>query len=121
MATQHRLLVMEMKAKNKKEKRREKSETIRWRKLKETEAGEYLLKQTETISGMIDEDGANWENKYPSLVELAKEELGVFKPGKYSENEYWCWNCDVQHTVSKKKEKFEKWKLARLEQNTEHC
>lgn len=91
IATHHSLLVMDMKAKKKKEKKRDRPKRIQWWKLKETEGGEYLDKLKETISRVIDGDDANWENTYPSIVELAEEKLGVSKPGKYIENEtWWC-------------------------------
>ena len=120
IATQHRLLVMDLKAKRKKEKRRDRPERIKWWKLKETEGREYIDKLKETIAGMIDKDDANWENTYPNIVELAKEELGVSKPGKYLEKESWWWNEDVQQAVMEKKEAFKSWKLARLEEDGDH-
>ena len=59
-------------------------------------------------------------NTHIQTVKLAKEELGVSKPGKYLEKESWWWNEDVQQAVREKKEVFESLQLARLEQDRDH-
>ena len=113
IAAQHRILVADITVKKQREKRRERPERIRWWKLKETEGGEFVEKLRENITEKLENEEATWENTCIGAVNLAREELGVSKGGKYLEKESWWWNTEVQEAVIKKKEAFKRWKTLR--------
>ena len=112
VATQRRMLVMEMKAARKRMRPRERTKRTRWWKLNQGELKDAFISKARNIS-------ARWKQREKKqtgrTVQLAKEELGESTPGKYLEKESWWWNDAVQQAVSETKRVFREWQRTREE------
>ena len=112
VATQHRMLVIEMKALRKRMSPRERTKRTRWWKLNQEELKDaFISKAREHLCGKE----TNWNETYSRIMQLAKEELGESTPGKYLEKESWWWNDVVQQAVSEKRRLFRECQRTREE------
>ena len=117
VATQHRMLVMEMKAVRKRTSPREITKRTRWWKLNQEELRDASIsKAREHICSLeADAKETNWKETYSRIMQLANEELGESAPGKYLDKELWWWNDAVQQAVSEKWRLFREWHKTREE------
>ena len=117
VATQHRMLVMEMKAVRKRMSPRERTKRTRWWKLNQEELKDAFISKAREHLCSLEAEGkeTNWKETYSRIMQLAKEELGESTPGKYLEKESWWWNDAVQQAVSKKRRLFREWQRTREE------
>ena len=108
VATQHRMLVMEMKAVRKRMSPRERTKRTRWWKLNQEELKDAFISKAREHLCSLEAEGkeTNWKETYSRIMQLAKEELGESTPGKYLEKESWWWNDAVQQAVSEKRRLF---------------
>ena len=97
VASQHRMLVMEMKAVRKRASPRERTKRTRWWKLNQEKMRDaFTAKAREHICSLeVEGKETNWKETYSRIMQLAKEELGESTPGKYLEKESWWWNDAV--------------------------
>ena len=116
-ATQHRMLVMEMKAVRKRMSPRERTTRTRWWKLNQDELKDAFISKARGHLCLLEADGkeTNWKETYSGIMQIAKEELGESTPGKYLEKESWWWNDAVQQAVSEKRRMFREWQRTREE------
>jgi exonuclease III len=113
LAAQHRLLVCDLAVPRIKKKDRKKVRKIRWWKLREEEGQRYLNRIEELVEQTAREDELTWENTYPKVIKMAREELGESRGGKYLEKESWFWNPDVEKRVAEKKKAFKRWQATK--------
>ena len=94
VATQHRMLVMEMKVVRKRMNPREITKRTRWWKLNKEELKDAFISKAREHLCSLEAEGkeTNWKETYSRIMQLAKEELGESTPGKYLEKESWWWN-----------------------------
>ena len=112
VASQHRLLVVDILAKKNKRRSRKREKKISWWKLRKPEGVELTEKLSEKLDGIYTEEGLQWAETYPMVMEAAKEILGESVAGKYLEKESWWWNEEVQTAVTEKRDAWKEWKRA---------
>ena len=71
-----------------------------------------IEKLSEKLDGIYTEEGLQWAETYPMVMEAAKEILGESVAGKYLEKESWWWNEEVQTAVTEKRDAWKEWKRA---------
>ena len=111
VATQHRMLVREMKAVRKRVSPRQSTKRTRWWKLNQEELKDAFIPKARAHLCSLEAEGkeTNWKETYSRIMQLAKEELGESTPGKYLEKASWWWNDAVQQAVSEKRRLFREW------------
>ena len=117
VATQHRMLVMEMKAVRKRTSPRERTKRTRWWTLDQEELKDAFISKAREHLCSLEAEGkeTNWKETYSRIMQLANGELGESTPGKYLEKESWWWNDAVQQAVSEKRRLFREWQRTREE------
>ena len=120
VATQHRLVVMEMKVEmTRKPIPRIKQQKTKWWNLQKDEYKlNFLPKAQEILASVTPE--MNYDKLEADLLRLAKEELGETSGGgQFIEKETWWWNQQVKEATKAKKDSFKKWQLSGEEQDRE--
>ena len=120
VATQHRLVVIEMNVvMTRKPRPRIKEHKTKWRNLEKDEFKlTFLPKALEILASVTPE--MNYEELEANLLQLAKKELGETSSGEqFIEKETWWWNQQVTESSKAKKEAFKKWQLSGEEQGHE--
>ena len=117
VGTQHRRLVMEMKAVGKRMSPRERTKRTRWWKLNQEELKDAFISDAMEHLCSLEAEGIEtiWKETYFRIMQLAKGELGESTPGKYLEKESWWWNDALQQAVSEKWRLFREWQRTREE------
>uniref|UniRef100_A0A914X850 Endonuclease/exonuclease/phosphatase domain-containing protein n=1 Tax=Plectus sambesii TaxID=2011161 RepID=A0A914X850_9BILA len=116
VASQHRLLVLDLRLKTPLKPRRQKlSPKVKWwefntqnRALFEQAMTPQLTMSTNTSTNDM------WQPVATALLTTARELLGSTRGGKRSNKETWWWNVDVQEAVQKKKVAFKHWQRSLL-------
>ena len=104
VATQHRLVVMEMNVEMTRKPREGRVQT------------NISTKSTRNTASVTLE--MNYEELEANLLQLAKEELGETSGGgQFIEKETWWWNQQVKESTKAKKDAFKKWQLSGEEQD----
>ena len=87
--TQHRMLVIEMKAVRKRRSPRERAKRTRWWNLNQDELKDAFISKARGHICSLEAEGkeTNWKETYSRIMQLAKEELEESTPGKYLEKE----------------------------------
>ena len=119
VATQHRMLVMDINSKTRRQRKRERTPRINWWKIKEREGDDLMWETVDRSTEQKEVSELTWMNTYPIMIEAARKTLGESKGGKYIEKESWWWNNEVQEAIQNKKEAFKKWKLSRTDEDRE--
>ena len=95
VSTQHRMLVMEMKAVRKRMSPREITKRTGWWKLNQEELKDAFMEHLCSLEAKGKEP--NWKETYSRIIQLAKEELGESTTGKYLEKDsWWCGRCGLR-------------------------
>jgi hypothetical protein len=76
-----------------------------------------LARVEELVEQMAVEDKLTWENTHTRMIEMAREDLGESRGGKYLEKESWFWNPEVEKKVAEKKAAFRQWQTTRTEED----
>lgn len=117
VATQHRLLVCDIDVPRIKKKVRKRRRKIKWWKLREEEGRRYLEGVGKLVEQMVVEDRLTWKDTHNKVIEMAREELGESRGGKYLEKESWFWNPEVEEKVAAKKGAFKQWQRTRSDED----
>ena len=104
VAAQHWLLLVDITVERKKRRRRKREKKISWGKVKNAEGDKLMDRIPERLDEIYNDEGLQWLETYPMVMEAAKEILGESTVGKYLEKESWWWNEEVQVAVKEKKE-----------------
>ena len=117
LAVQHRMVLMDFRIEMVKKKNTKK---VKWWRLKESCAKEFVRKIVEKWGPMDWGNSANiiWKKMADTLIETAVEVLGETKGGKHVQKETKWWDEEVQKAVRDKKTKFKQWQKTR--QDTDH-
>ena len=120
VATQHRLVVMEMNVEmTRKPRPRTKQQQTKWRNLEKDEFKLICLRKALEILASVTPE-MNYEEFEANLLRLAKEELGETSGGgQLIEKETWWWNQHIKEATKAQKDAVKKWQLSREEQDYE--
>ena len=117
IATQHRILTMEICIQTKKRvKPGGRKQQIKWWRLKDRDENRKSASRVEEKVNDVKE----WNQLEALLLDTAKIVLGqTTGKGAYSEKEAWWWNEEVQKAVKEKRLKFKQYQQSRCDEDKE--
>ena len=120
LATQHRLIVLDIKFKYKKFiNKKHNTPKIKWWNLKDQNKKITFQKDAlEIINWNLEEVDNTWENVTNQIKEIAKRVLGESKGHKWNKESWW-WNDDIQEKVKLKRASYKSLHVCKNDENKE--